>query len=65
MEGAIIIEDDSAKTPEAIKHEIAVDSNYLSQVDTWVNNWEQKDYCCTGKWNQEETFKLKRQAVEL
>lgn len=46
-------------------HEIAVDGNYLSQVDTWVNNWEQKDYCCTGKWNQEQTFKLKRQAVEL
>lgn len=44
MEGAIIIEDDSAKTPEAIKHEIAVDGNYLSQVDTWVNNWKQKDY---------------------
>jgi len=46
-------------------HEIAVDGNYLSQVDTWVNNWEQKDYCCTGKWDQEKTFKLKRQAVEL
>lgn len=46
-------------------HEIAVDGNYLSQVDTWVNNWEQKDYCCTGKWDQEQTFKLKRQAVEL
>lgn len=46
-------------------HEIAVDGNYLSQVDTWVNNWEQKDYCCTGDWDQEKTFKLKRQAVEL
>ncbi len=46
-------------------HEIAVDGNYLSQVDTWVNNWEQKDYCCTGKWDQEQTFKLKRQTVEL
>ncbi len=46
-------------------NEIAVDGNYLSQVDTWVNNWEQKDYCCTGKWDQEQTFKLKRQAVEL
>lgn len=46
-------------------NEIAVDGNYLSQVDTWVNNWEQKDYCCTGKWDQEKTFKLKRQAVEV
>ncbi|MCX7095950.1 MAG: multicopper oxidase family protein [Methylobacter sp.] len=46
-------------------HEIAVDGNYLSQRDTWVNNWEQKDYCCTGKWDQEQTFKLKRQTVEL
>jgi len=46
-------------------HEIAVDGNYLSQVDTWVNNWQQKDYCCTGDWDQEKTFKLKRQAVEL
>ena len=46
-------------------HEIAVDGNYLSQVDTWVNNWENKDYCCTGKLNQERTFKLKRQMVEL
>lgn len=46
-------------------NEIAVDGNYLSQVDTWVNNWEEKDYCCTGKWDQERTFKLKRQSVEI
>lgn len=26
---------------------------------------EAKGLLCTGKWNQEETFKLKRQAVEL
>ncbi|MBL6986083.1 MAG: multicopper oxidase domain-containing protein [Methylobacter sp.] len=46
-------------------HEIAVDGNYLSQVDTRVNNWENKDYCCTGIWNPESTFKMKDQTVEL
>lgn len=46
-------------------NEIAVDGNYLSKMDTWVNNASRKNPCCTGKNDQEYTFKLKKQPVEL
>lgn len=46
-------------------NEIAVDGNYLSKMDTWVNNASRKNPCCTGKNDPEYTFKLKKQPVEL
>lgn len=46
-------------------NEIAVDGNYLSKMDTWVNNGSRKNPCCIGKNDQEYTFKLKKQPLEL